>query len=273
MRKTFLFILSSCYYLMLCTAVFAQQTTAKLPDNQTPINAFKDGEFFEFRVHYGIFNASYISLKLEEKQRDGRPVFHAKGYGKTTGLARWFFKVEDHYESYFDRQSGLPYYFIRNIYEGGYTKNIEMRFDHENAKVAYDDKKNNKQKTLSFIPRSHDMISAFYYLRNFFPRKAIPIGSSFDINLFFDQENFHFRLKYLGKEILETPFGKIKCLKLSPSVQSGRVFDNDESVTVWVSDDQNRIPVRIQADIAVGAITIDLERFRNIKNPFELYIE
>jgi len=60
---------------------------------------------------------------------------------------------------------------------------------------------------------------------------------------------------------------------MSPSVQSGRVFDNDESVIVWVSDDLNRIPIKVQANIAVGSIEIDLERFRNIKHPFEIHLD
>ncbi|MGC6402819.1 MAG: DUF3108 domain-containing protein [Flavobacteriaceae bacterium] len=264
MQKKSLFVVWL-FSLLVIPALFAQPSP--------PLGAFKDGESFEFRVHYGIFNASYISLTLEEKVLDGRPVFHAQGYGKTTGLARWFFKVEDYYESYFDAQTGVPYYFIRNIYEGGYTKNIEMRFDHQTGFVAYNDKKKGQEKTLSFIPRSQDLISAFYYLRNFFPKTAIPVGDSFDIDMFFDQENYRFRLRYMGKEVLETPFGKIRCLKMSPSVQSGRVFDNDESVIVWVSDDLNRIPIKVQANIAVGSIEIDLERFRNIKHPFEIHLD
>ena len=72
-----------------------------VPNTQSN-DSFKDQEWFEFRIHYGFFNASIATLKLEETILNNRPVFHAKGYGKTIGLARWFFKVEDHYESYFD---------------------------------------------------------------------------------------------------------------------------------------------------------------------------
>ena len=65
---------------------------------------FNGGEWFEFRIYYGFFNASYASIKLENDTINNIPVFHSKGYGKTTGLARWFFKVEDHYESYFHKE-------------------------------------------------------------------------------------------------------------------------------------------------------------------------
>ena len=68
---------------------------------------------------------------MERDTINEHPEYHAKGFGETTGLARWFFKVEDYYESYFDEETGLPYKFIRNINEGGYTKNIEIDFNHQ----------------------------------------------------------------------------------------------------------------------------------------------
>jgi len=82
-----------------------------------------------------------------------------------------------------------------------------------------------------------------------------------------------FKLKYLGKEIVNSKFGKINCLKFRPVVQSGRVFKEQESVTLWVSDDKNKLPIRIQADILVGSIKADLENFKNLKHPFEITID
>ena len=80
---------------------------------------FKAGENLEYIVHYGIFNASYASLKLTNEKLDGKDFLLASGYGKTIGLARLFFKVEDYYSSYFDDTAVTPYFFKRNIYEGG----------------------------------------------------------------------------------------------------------------------------------------------------------
>ena len=234
---------------------------------------FKDGEWFEFRIHYGIFNASYASLSLEQKTLEGHDVFHAKGYGRTTGLARWFFKVEDHYESYFDAANGLPYKFVRNIDEGGYTKNLEIRFDHQSQLAHINDKKKKEQFEVAFKPNAQDLLSCFYYLRHFYPENDIKVNESFSINMFFDQENYVFQLKFLGKEIIDTKFGQVPCLKFRPMVQSGRVFKEQESVTLWVTDDQNKIPMRIQADILVGSIKADLENFKNLKYPFDIVVK
>ena len=107
-------------------------------------NVFKEGEWFQFRIHYGFFNASYVTLGLETDTINGVPVFHAKGYGATTGIARFLYKVEDYYDSYFSKDSGLPLWFVRNINEGGYTKDLEIRFDHQNQIAKINDKKNNR---------------------------------------------------------------------------------------------------------------------------------
>ena len=210
---------------------------------------------------------------MERDTINEHPVYHAKGFGETTGLARWFFKVEDYYESYFDEETGLPYKFIRNINEGGYTKNIEIDFNHQEKTAVVNNKKIGEVSEFEIKNGVQDLISSFYYLRNFYPKDEIKVNESFDINMFFDFENYVFRLKYLGKEIINTKLGKIKCMKFRPIVQSGRVFDEQESVTLWVSDDKNRIPVRIKADILVGSIKADLENFKNLKHPLKIIVK
>ena len=265
-----LFLLS---FFLVSNLTWGQQSVDSI---KTPLkkkqNAFKNGEWFEFRIYYGIFNASYVTLELENDTIDGNPVFHAKGYGATTGLARILFKVEDYYDSYFSQETGLPIWFIRNIYEGGYTKDLEIRFDHENEIAKINNKKEKKYQEIKVNPNAQDLISAFYYLRNVKNTSSMKPGESVSINMFFDSENYLFKLKYFGVETLDTKFGKISCRKYIPYVQSGRVFREEESVTIWVSNDENKIPIRLQADIAVGSIKCDLENFKNLKHPFKIKI-
>tara|TARA_B100000989_G_scaffold220381_1_gene168206 strand:- start:3966 stop:4739 length:774 start_codon:yes stop_codon:yes gene_type:complete len=249
-------------------------TSQSIPlDSLASLESFQEEEWFQLRLHYGIFNASYATFTLKRDTIKERPVFHAIGFGKTTGLARWFFKVEDYYESYFDEKTGAPYKFIRNINEGGYTKNIEIDFDHEQKTASVLDKKKKETNDFSIEPNVHDLVSCFYFLRNYYPKNGLAVNEAFDINMFFDNENYVFRLKYLGKETIESKFGKVNCLKFRPVVQSGRVFKEQESVTLWISDDNNRLPIRLQADILIGSIKADLESFKNLKYPFEIVVD
>ena len=238
-----------------------------------PFESFQNGEWFQLRLHYGPFNASYASFSLESDSLNNKAVYHAKGFGETTGIAKWFFKVEDYYESYFDQKTGFPYRFIRDINEGGYTKNVEIDFDHGKATAIVNDIKRDTIKEFSIEKGVQDLISCFYYLRKFYPKKDVKINDSFDINMFFDNENYVFKLKFLGVETIRSKFGRIKCMKFRPLVQSGRVFEEQESVTLWVSEDKNRLPIRLQADILVGSIKADLENFKNLKYPFEILLD
>ena len=259
-----------CFFFILKLG-YTQQNLDSIPS--TTIKTFQEGEWFQLRLHYGPFNASYATFSLERDTIKGKPVFHAKGFGETTGIARWFFKVEDYYESYFDENIISPYKFIRNINEGGYTKDIEIEFDHQNSTAHVYNKKKGEVNKFPIENGVQDLISCFYYLRNFFPKDKLIKNESFNINMFFDSENYVFKLKYLGNEVITSKFGKINCMKFRPIVQSGRVFEEQESVTLWVSIDDNRLPIRLQADILVGSIKADIENFKNLKHPFKIIVE
>jgi hypothetical protein len=86
--------------------------------------------------------------------------------------------------------------------------------------------------------------------------------------MFFDEETFPFRLKFLGKQSLRTHLGKIESLVFRPYVLSGRVFKEQESVTIWISNDANKIPLKLKADLRVGSLTAELEEYRGLANPF-----
>jgi hypothetical protein len=181
--------------------------------------------------------------------------------------------VDDKYETYIDRDVVKPYRFIRKIDEGGHTKNIQIEFDHEAGKALVHDKKHKKKTVLDIKPSSQDMMSAFYYLRNTIDTKTIKEGDEFTLPMFFDNENYDFKLKFLSRDVIDTKFGDIAALKFRPYVQSGRVFKEEESLTVWVSDDENKMPLRIKAKLAVGSITADLEAFKGLKHPFKIIVD
>ena len=237
------------------------------------IEPFKAGEALEYRVHYGIFNASYASLKLSSEELKGEKLLLASGYGKTIGLARLFYKVEDYYSSYFNANKVDPIIFKRNIYEGGYTKNLEISFDSQGKKASVN---NIKKGTLEVIPTEEnvqDLISSLYYLRKNFSEENIKIGDFFKINMFYDSKNTELALKYLGKEVINTKFGKVESLKLMPATNRSRIFKGEGSITIWLTNDKNKIPIRIQADLLVGSIKADLEKFSGIANPLEIIIK
>ncbi len=235
--------------------------------------AYGDGEWFKFRVHYGFVTAGYATLEVNETMLDGKEVFHINGYGRTTGLSRAFFKVEDNYQSYVDKDLDIPYRFIRDIDEGGHTKDIQIDFYHNIGKALVNNKKHKTKDWVDFPKDAQDMVSAFYYLRNRLDVSTIKEGETMDLNMFFDKENYVFRLKFLGRETIRTKFGKVQTLKFRPYVQAGRVFKEKESLTVWVSDDENKMPLLIKASLAVGSLKASLTEFKGLTNPFMIQVD
>jgi hypothetical protein len=232
--------------------------------------AFEVGEWFKFRIHYGFINAGYATLEVKEATRNNKKVYHAIGRGYTTGMSRFIFKVEDLYESYFDKETGKPFQFVRKINEGGYTKNQEGFFDQSANTVLVKDYKNKSEANFRTPEEVQDIMSSFYYLRNHPTIDKLKVGESVAIDMFFDNETTKFKLKYLGKEDIETKFGTISTMIFRPLVQSGRVFKEEESVTVWISDDDNKLPIRIKASLLVGSIKAELESFKGLKYSFRI---
>ena len=235
--------------------------------------AFDSGEWFKFRIHYGLINAGYATLEVQEATKNNKKVYHAIGKGYTTGMSRFFFRVDDNYESYFDKETGNPYQFVRKIDEGGYKKNQEGFFNQATSKILVKDYKNKSENTFLIPDNTQDIMSTFYYLRNYPTIDKLKVGESVAVDMFFDNETTKFKLKFIGKEDIETKFGLVPTMVFRPLVQSGRVFKEQESLTVWISDDDNKLPIRIQASLAVGSIKADLDAFKGLKYSFKVKVK
>jgi hypothetical protein len=233
-------------------------------------DAFGTGEYFKFRIHYGIVNAGYATLEVKEATINNKKVHHAVGKGYTTGMSKFFFKVEDLYESYFDKENGNPYRYIRKIDEGGYTKNQEGIFNQAENRILVKDYKRKSEKTIIVTENVQDIVSSFYYLRNHPNIDKLKSGESITIDMFFDEEITKFKLKYIGRQDITTKFGTVTTMVFKPLVQTGRVFKEKESLTLWITDDDNKVPVRIKADLAVGSLKADLDEYKGLKNPFKV---
>ena len=256
--------------LFITIASFGQQA---LNDSSSANFAFQKGEWLKFRMSYSNFlNAGYSTIEVKDTMNDNKEAFHIIGKGRSTGLISLFFKVHDNYQSFMYKESLKPYRFIRKINEGGHKKDKEIIFDYD-AKEAI--VKNHKHNTVDKYPISsniQDMLSSVYFLRNQ-DFKNIKIGDEIEFEMFFDQEINNFKLRFLGREIIKSKFGKISTLIFRPIVQAGRVFKEQESVTVWISDDKNKIPIRIKASLAVGSLRADLDAFKGLAHPFNIIFD
>ncbi|MFL3660835.1 MAG: DUF3108 domain-containing protein [Polaribacter sp.] len=235
--------------------------------SQKEVPAFKSGEKLRYKMSYsGFLTAGTAVLELNEVELDGKKVFYSRGSGWTSGIIKWFFKIDDVYESYFDKDTIKPYYFKRKIDEGGYKKHRNTQFNYD-TKEAYVQDFINQKDTIIAFSNVQDMMSSFYYLRTQ-DVKGMKKGDEIAIDMFMDSQVYPFKLRYLGKEVLKTKFGKINTLVFRPLVQSGRIFKAEESVTIWITDDANKIPIKMQADLSVGSLRAELQHYQGLVTDF-----
>lgn len=227
---------------------------------RTVINtAFKPGEILKFRVHYGIMDAGEVTLEVKSDYTNlgGRDCYHFVGNGKSVGAFDWFFKVRDRYESVVDKQAMVPWLFVRRVNEGGYIINQNVSFNHN------DDSAKSEKATISVPDNTQDLVSSFYYARTIDFTNAKE-GDIFQITGYLDDAVIPLNLKFLGREIVSSKKGDFRCIKLRPMLQEGRVFKAKEDMTIWVSDDQNKIPIRVQTNILIGSVKMDLVDYANL---------
>jgi hypothetical protein len=109
------------------------------------------------------------------------------------------------------------------------------------------------------------MLSSFYYARLIDYSKA-EIGDIFIVPVFVDDKVEFIRIIYKGKETIKTKMGKYRCIKFNPLVLEGRVFKDDDDLSVWISDDDNKIPILIQSKIVVGTLKAELIAYEGLAN-------
>ncbi len=226
-------------------------------------NAFKRGELLNFRLHYGIIDAGVASLSVTEETKElgGRKTFHIVGLGASKGAFDWFYKVRDRYETYIDEDALVPWVFVRRVNEGGYKIEQDYIFNHFTEKVNV-----GKGEVFNIEPNMQDMLSAFYHARNMDLSNA-KVNETYEIKCFMDKEVWPLKIKFIGKEVIDTDLGKIRCLKFRPIVQKGRVFKHEEDMNIWITDDKNHIPIKGQADVLVGSIKMELTSYSGLANP------
>ncbi len=233
-------------------------------------SSFNAGETITLKVFYALgkmfIGAGEATFNCSLEKFAGRDVFHIVGDGKTYKAYDWFFKVRDRYETYLDTATLQPLKFIRNVNEGGYKIYNNVVFNQAAHQAI------STTGTYTVPPCVQDVISSIYYARNIdFSRYNE--GDKIPFAMFLDDQVYNIYVRYLGKENVKTKFGTFRAIKFKPLLIKGSVFEGGEKMTVWVSDDGNKIPLRIESPISVGSVVVDMINYGNLRHPLTSLIK
>ncbi|NSL89950.1 DUF3108 domain-containing protein [Chitinophaga solisilvae] len=232
--------------------------------------SFNAGENITFKVMYNLgrmyVGAGEATFHVALERFANRDVYHITGNGKTFRAYDWIFKVRDTYETFLDTATMQPLKFLRNVNEGGYKIYNNVVFNQAAHQAI------STNGTFTVPPCVQDVISAIYYARNIDFSKYKE-GDKIPFAMFLDDQVYNIYIRYLGKEDVNTRFGKFRAIKFKPLLIKGTIFEGGEKMTVWVSDDANKVPLRVESPISVGNIIVDMVNYSNLRYPFSSLLD
>lgn len=252
MKKIFLIIVIPLF-------AFIQSSEFRKIDNK----AFGLGEKLTFDVNYGFVTAGIATFSIPEiKTMAGRKVYRIKFEVNTVPAFDPFFKVRDRYETYLDIDGIFPWRFEQHIREGKFSRDFSAFFD----------QRRNLAKTTEGVfkipPYVHDIVSAFFYVRTL-DFSSMKKGDKLKMQNFYKDKTYDLEVLYHGKETISVKAGKFKCIVVEPLVQEGGLFKSEGSILIWLTDDDNKMPVKVKTKVVIGAIDSELTSFQNLKSPLK----
>lgn len=233
-------------------------------------NSFGPGEHLEYRVHYGFLNAAEAIVDVSPTlyKVNDRPCYRVNVDGRTVGAFDLVTRIRDTWRSYIDTSAILPQKFYTNLQENSYRKEENVTFYHETNTVKAEER---TEKDVFNVPDNvHDLISGYYFLRTIDFSK-ISSGQVIEVPAFYDDTVYHMKVRYRGKDVVKTKQGKINVLKLNPVLPQNKLFKDEESIRIFVSDDVNKVPVKVEVDLWVGSMVMDLKRNSGLKQALTFY--
>ena len=228
----------------------------EVPEPEAPPlpRPFGVGESLKFSIQYGPIKAGTAVLSIEGVEQVGdRECLRLVSTAQSHALFSPFYKVRDKIVSLVDVQHLLTRRTRKALSEKDYRLEQTIEWDQEQGKLTYHD-----GTVLDVVPGERDVLGAFYYVRTL----PLEVGASIPVPAHDNKKSYSLIIQVVGEETIDTPLGRFECLVLEPKLQSEGLFRRSGSLKVWITRDQERLPVMMQSSVKVGAITAILIEMR-----------
>lgn len=273
------------YFKLTLTVLFivlpAYGTPAVASDGCLETNfAFKPGEQVEYSVYYNWgpiwVDAGLVSFSVHEKFYRNRLVYHLDSYGQTHRRYDWIFKVRDRFQSFVDMETFRPLWYEMDTYEGGFVaRDVYHFFPERDVVITTTENSENPRQTDTVMikPCSFDVVTAVYIARNL-DYASFGINEPIPFSVLIANELHELNSRYLGTDTVTTREGEVyDCIKFSVELVEGFIFKPGDEMFVWVTNDANRVPVLVEAQIRVGSVKAMLKSASGLRNPVTARID
>lgn len=243
--------------------------------------SFDFGERVDYTIYYylaGVWvSAGEVFFEVDSLNLAERKFYHFNSIGQTFKKYDWIYKVRDHFESVVDLESFKPIRFKRSVNEGSTFIREDYLFKQKSNIIItqrqMEEEGPNVRDTIPLLDCSFDVMSMIYYARDL-DFSMVNEGDTLPIKIILDNETHNSYIRYLGKkEVKVKGLGKYRCILFSPLLIEGTIFNGGEDMTVWVTDDKNRVPIYIETPILVGSIRARANKLSGLKYPIESKVD
>jgi len=211
---------------------------------------FQIGEKLTFSIQYGFIRAGTAELAVMPGP-DGSWVLTSRAW--TNSFFDVFFKVRDRVRSWIDPVTLESLRFEKTLSEGRYRDREEVLFDRERRVAVYED-----STEVAFPPEARDVLAAFYKLRT----ERLPIGGKVPVFYHSSKKNWPIYVRVYEVETVEVPAGRFRCFRIEPFLRSVGVFKQTGRLTIWITADERRMPVKLESKVSFGSFEAVLTDFR-----------
>jgi len=252
--------LASALFLALCARAQTDTTAVSqksVPDSvavfrKVENRAFGVGEKLVFDIAYGMVRAGTAVMSIPDSQRvEGRSCYHILTTAESSSFFSVFFEVRDRVESLMDMEGLFAWRFEKHLREGKFKSDRYEVYDPIRLRVFA------KSDTFPIPLYVQDILSSFYYTRTV-PLEA---GRSFDIDNFSDGSVYPLRVLVHRKEKIKVPAGTFACIVVEPVLRVEGLFKQTGKLTIWLTDDDRRMPVLMKSKVFIGSIDARLRTY------------
>ena len=217
--------------------------------------AFGVGERLEFSVGYGVIKAGTAVMEIPEMVKlNGRKCYHIVSTAKSNKFFSVFFKVDDKVESFMDVHGLYSLRYDKHLREGKFRADISMIFDQKNHLAIY----NSGKDTFDVAEYAQDVLSAFYFVRT----QELTVGKSIFVENHTDKKNYSLEVRVLRKERRKVEAGEFDCVVVEPILKTPGIFEHKGSLTVWLTDDEVKMPILMKSKVIIGSISTELISYK-----------
>ena len=246
--RTFCIVGAGLAMLVTVQAPQATEDTRPLP--------FAPGETLTYDVTWTVFPAGQVTATLGRLEGGSPETYEVVTTARSQGFVSLLYKVQNEFRSLFDPQTTCSKQILKKINEGRRHRDTRIVFDAARKLAILDE----SDPTKLDAPHKHaenetpscvtDVITAFYFVR----RQPLRVGEQIRLPINDGAKTYEVSVEIQAREQIQTPLGTRAAFRVEPKVFGG-LYPRKGRMLIWFSDDEQRLPLRIKAAIAVGTIT------------------